>query len=150
MSRQLMIGAADKQLYAVQTPGGAPPRLVLSGGFGTVQYSDHVIRRLAQKYRAVRFDARARGKSGTSADYSVRAAVDDIGRVIDAPDIKRPILVRPVVGTMFHRTTSAGRWQAGRPPWSWPPRPHRPAPTTGASRFRLLMASATTTALSRW
>ncbi|HEX4624174.1 MAG TPA: alpha/beta fold hydrolase [Solirubrobacteraceae bacterium] len=36
---------------------------------------------------------RARGKSGTSADYSVGAAVDDIGRVIDATDIKRPILV---------------------------------------------------------
>jgi pimeloyl-ACP methyl ester carboxylesterase len=57
-----------------------------------MQNWDHVIRRLAQKYRAVRVDARARGKSGTSADYSVRAAVDDIGRVIDATDI-RPILV---------------------------------------------------------
>ena len=41
----------------------------------------------------MRFDARARGKSWTSADYSVGAAVDDIGRVIDATDIKRPILV---------------------------------------------------------
>ena len=41
----------------------------------------------------MRFDARARGKSGTSADYSVRAAVDDIGRVIDATEIEHPILV---------------------------------------------------------
>src|SRR5215211_6409104 len=93
MSRQLMISAADTQLYAVDTPGGTPPLLFLSGGFGTVQTWDHVIRRLDQKYRAVRFDARARGKSGTSADYSVRAAVDDIGRVIDATEINRPILV---------------------------------------------------------
>ena len=41
----------------------------------------------------MRFDARARGKSGTSADYSVQAAVDDIGRVIEATGIERPILV---------------------------------------------------------
>jgi pimeloyl-ACP methyl ester carboxylesterase len=93
MSRQLMIPAADTQLHAIDTPGGTPPLLFLSGGFGTVQNWDHVIRRLAQNYRAVRFDARARGKSGTSADYSVRAAVDDIGRVIDATEIKRPILI---------------------------------------------------------
>ena len=93
MSGQLMIPAADTQLHAVDTPGGTPPLLFLSGGFGSVQNWDHVIRRLAQKYRTVRFDARARGKSGTSADYSVRGAVDDIGRVIDATDIERPILV---------------------------------------------------------
>ena len=93
MSGQLMIPAADTQLHAVDTPGGTPPLLFLSGGFGSVQNWDRVIRRLAQKYRAVRFDARARGKSGTSADYSVSAAVDDVGRVIDATEIERPILV---------------------------------------------------------
>jgi hypothetical protein len=40
-----------------------------------------------------RFDARARGKSGRSADYSLSAAVDDVGRVIDATGIQHPILV---------------------------------------------------------
>ena len=60
-----MIPAADTRLYAVDTPGGTPSLLFLGGGFGSVQNWDHVIRRLAQKYRAVRFDARARGKSGT-------------------------------------------------------------------------------------
>jgi pimeloyl-ACP methyl ester carboxylesterase len=93
MSRQLMIPAADTQLYTVDTPGDAPPLLFLSGGFGTVRNWDRVIRRLAGKNRAVRFDARARGKSGRSADYSVRAAVDDVGRVIEATGIERPILV---------------------------------------------------------
>ena len=93
MSRQLMIPAADTQLYAVDTAGGTPAVLFLSGGFGTVQNWNRVIGRLAGKYRAVRFDARARGKSGTSADYSVPAAVDDVGRVIDATGIERPILV---------------------------------------------------------
>src|SRR5436190_12816765 len=77
-----MIPAADTRLYAVDTPGGAPPLLFLSGGFGTVQNWSRVIRRLDGKYHTVRFDARARGKSGRSADYSeemrtVRGAVAD-------------------------------------------------------------------------
>lgn len=93
MSRQLMIPAADTRLYAVDAQGAPPALLFLSGGFGTVQNWSHVIRRLDGKYRTVRFDARARGKSGRSADYSVQAAVDDIGRVIDATGIDRPILV---------------------------------------------------------
>ena len=93
MSRQLTIPAADTRLYAVDTPGGTPALLFLSGGFGTVQNWSRVIRRLDGKYGTVRFDARARGKSGRSADYSVQAAVDDIGRVINATGIERPILV---------------------------------------------------------
>jgi pimeloyl-ACP methyl ester carboxylesterase len=93
MSHKLMIPAGDTQLYAVAAAGGAPALLFLSGGFGTVQNWSRVVRRLDGKYRTVRFDARARGKSGRSADYSIRAAVDDIGRVIDATGIERPILV---------------------------------------------------------
>ena len=75
-------------------PGRTPPLLFLNGGFGSLQNWDRVIRRLAGKYRAVRFDAQARGRSGTSADYSVRGAVDDISRVIEATGVQRPILVR--------------------------------------------------------
>jgi pimeloyl-ACP methyl ester carboxylesterase len=81
------------RLYAVDAPGGAPPLVFLGGGFGTVQNWSRVIRGLGGKYRTVRFDARGRGKSGGSADYSVQAAVDDIGRVIDATGIECPILV---------------------------------------------------------
>jgi pimeloyl-ACP methyl ester carboxylesterase len=110
MSRQLMIPTTDTQLYAVDTAGGAPAVLFLSGGFGTVQNWNRVIRRLAGKYRAVRFDARARGKSGTSADYSVPAAVDDVGRVIDATGIERPILVG-----WSHGATIAVRYAAQHP-----------------------------------
>src|SRR5262249_10251853 len=43
--------------------------------------------------RAVRFDGRARGKSGTSADYSIAGAVDDVGRVIEAVKIERPVVI---------------------------------------------------------
>jgi pimeloyl-ACP methyl ester carboxylesterase len=93
MARQLMIPSADTQLYTVDTPGGDPPVLFLSGGFGSVRNWNRVIERLGGRNRAVRFDARARGKSGTSADYSVQGAVDDVGRVIDATGIERPIVV---------------------------------------------------------
>ena len=90
---ELEIPVADTQLYAVDAPGATPALLLISGGFGTVQNWSGVIRRLHGKYRTVRFDARARGKSGKSADYSARGAVEDIGRVIDSTEIERPILV---------------------------------------------------------
>jgi pimeloyl-ACP methyl ester carboxylesterase len=93
MSRQLMVPAADTRLYSVDEPGGAPALLFLSGGFGTVRNWSHVMDRLGGKYRTVRFDARARGKSGRSADYSAQGAVDDVGRVIEATGLERPILV---------------------------------------------------------
>src|SRR4051812_42096954 len=110
MSRKLMVPAADTRLYAVDAPGGTPPLLLLSGGFGTVQNWSRVIRRLDGKYRTVRFDARARGKSSRSADYSVQAAVDDIGRVIDATGVERPILVG-----WSHGATIAVRYAAQHP-----------------------------------
>jgi pimeloyl-ACP methyl ester carboxylesterase len=110
ISRQITIPAADTRLYAVDAPGGTPPLLFLSGGFGTVQNWSRVIRRLDGKYRTVRFDARARGKSGRSADYSIQAAVDDIGRVIDATGIERPILVG-----WSHGATLAVRYAAQYP-----------------------------------
>jgi pimeloyl-ACP methyl ester carboxylesterase len=105
-----MIPAGDTQLHAVDAPGGAPALLFLGGGFGTVRNWSRVIRGLDGKYRTVRFDARARGKSGRSADYSVRAAVDDVGRVIDATGIERPILVG-----WSHGATLAVRYAAQHP-----------------------------------
>jgi pimeloyl-ACP methyl ester carboxylesterase len=88
-----MVPVGDTRLHVVDTPGGTPPVLFLSGGFGSVQSWRRVLRRLDGRYRTVGFDARARGKSGTSIDYSVPAAVDDVGRVIDATTIERPVIV---------------------------------------------------------
>ena len=110
MSRELMIPAADTRLYAVDDPGGTPAVLFIGGGFGTVQNWSRVIRLIDGKYRSVRFDARARGKSGKSEDYSIQAAVDDVGRVIDATDAERPILVG-----WSHGATLAVRYTAQHP-----------------------------------
>jgi pimeloyl-ACP methyl ester carboxylesterase len=110
MTQTVTIPAADTRLHALDTPGGEPALLFLSGGFGTVQNWNRVISRLDGKYRAVRFDARARGKSDQSSDYSIQAAVDDIGRVIDATGIERPILVG-----WSHGATLAVRYTAQHP-----------------------------------
>ena len=110
MPRQLTIPTADTRLYAVDSPGGTPPLLFLNGGFGTLRSWDGVIERLAGRYRTIRFDARARGRSGRSVDYSVQAAVDDIGRVIEETGIERPVLVG-----WSHGATIAVRYAARRP-----------------------------------
>jgi pimeloyl-ACP methyl ester carboxylesterase len=88
-----MVPAADTRLYTVVNEGGDPPLLFISGGFGTVQNWNRVIEQLKGGNRVVRFDSRARGKSGTSADYSMQSAVDDVGRVIEATGLERPVLV---------------------------------------------------------
>ncbi|MEV4313807.1 alpha/beta hydrolase family protein [Actinocrispum sp. NPDC049592] len=97
-------------LHTLDHPGGSPALLMLNGAFGTVRNWDRVVQRLAGKYRTVRFDARARGKSGTSADYSVAAAVEDVGRVMQATGLTRPVLVG-----WSHGATLAVRYAAQHP-----------------------------------
>jgi pimeloyl-ACP methyl ester carboxylesterase len=105
-----MVPAGDTRLHVVDDAGDTPAVLFLSGGFGTVRDWDRVLRTLDGRYRTVRFDARARGKSDRSADYSVRAATDDVGRVVDATGVERPI----VVG-WSHGATIAVRYAAQHP-----------------------------------
>lgn len=89
----LKIKSADTTLFAVDSAGSEPSLLFVNGGFATLSSWNPVLRLLNGKYRTVGFDGRARGKSGTSSDYSVAGAVDDIGRVIEATGLSRPILV---------------------------------------------------------
>lgn len=110
MSRQLKIPAGDTELNALDSEGGEPAVVFLSGGFGTMRDWNQVIRRLAGRHRTVRFDARGRGKSGTSADYSVAGAVEDVGRVIAATGLERPVLVG-----WSHGATIAVRHAAAHP-----------------------------------
>jgi pimeloyl-ACP methyl ester carboxylesterase len=93
MSVSFTVPAGDTVLHAVDEPGGTPGLLFLNGALATLRDWDRVIQRLAGRYRTVRYDTRARGKSGTSADYSLRAEVEDIGRVIEAAGLRRPVLV---------------------------------------------------------
>jgi pimeloyl-ACP methyl ester carboxylesterase len=110
MSQQLTVTASDAKLHVVDTPGGEPALVFINGAFGTLTNWRRVIERLAGKYRTVQYDGRARGKSSTSADYSVQAAVDDIGRVIDATHLPRSVLVG-----WSHGATLAVRYAAQHP-----------------------------------
>ncbi|WP_433256732.1 alpha/beta fold hydrolase [Streptosporangium sp. CA-135522] len=87
------VQTADTRLHGTDTPGPTPALLFLNGAFATQRHWKRVIQRLGGMYRTITFDARARGKSGTSSDYSTQAAVDDVGRVIAETGVERPILV---------------------------------------------------------
>lgn len=93
MSREFTVEAPDTRLRGVDTPGAEPPLLFLNGGFSTRRHWRRVLARLGGAHRTVTFDARARGRSGRSADCSLRSAIDDVDRVIETTALDRPILV---------------------------------------------------------
>jgi pimeloyl-ACP methyl ester carboxylesterase len=106
----LTVPAGDTTVHVLDKPGGTPTLVLINGAFGTMQDWNRVVDRLGDKYRVVRFDARGRGKSGTSADYSLRAAVEDVGRVIEAAKVDSPVLVG-----WSHGATTAVRYAAAHP-----------------------------------
>jgi pimeloyl-ACP methyl ester carboxylesterase len=110
MCAQLTVPVLDTNLHVVDTPGPDPALVFINGGFATLRAWRAVIARLAGSHRTIQFDARGRGKSGTSSDYSVQAAVDDIGAVLQATDARRPILVG-----WSHGATTAVRYAAQHP-----------------------------------
>ncbi|MGW4706020.1 alpha/beta fold hydrolase, partial [Streptomyces sp. NPDC004285] len=93
MSREFTVDAPDARIHGVDTPGAEPPLLFLNGGFSTRRSWRHVLARLGGTHRTVTFDARGRGRSGTPADWSLRATIDDVDRVIEARGLDLPILV---------------------------------------------------------
>jgi pimeloyl-ACP methyl ester carboxylesterase len=110
VTRELRIPTPDSELFVVDTQSGAPPLVFLNGAFATLQTWNRVLERLGPRFRGIRFDARGRGKSSPSADYSVQSAVDDVGRVVAATEVERPV----VVG-WSHGATLAVRYAAQHP-----------------------------------
>jgi pimeloyl-ACP methyl ester carboxylesterase len=106
----LTVPAGDTRLHVLDAEGGAPPVVLINGAFGTLQNWNRVTAGLGDRYRVIRFDARGRGKSGTSADYSVTTAAEDIGRVMTATGVTRPVLVG-----WSHGATTAVRYAARNP-----------------------------------
>ncbi|MBA8956799.1 alpha/beta fold hydrolase [Actinomadura namibiensis] len=92
MSRNLKVPVADTVLDCNDTEGPGRPILLLNGMYATQRYWRGLLPLLTGRYRVVTFDGRARGKSGTSSDYSFAGCLDDITAVLDATGLQRPIL----------------------------------------------------------
>ncbi|HEY3502724.1 MAG TPA: alpha/beta fold hydrolase [Actinocatenispora sp.] len=92
MSRHLRVPVADTVLDCNDTEGRGQPVLLLNGAFATQHHWKKVLPLLTDRYRVVTFDGRARGKSGTSSDYSFAGSLDDVTAILEATDLQRPIL----------------------------------------------------------
>ena len=93
MGRHLKIAVADTVLDANDTEGDGFPLLLLNGMLATQRSWKGLMQLFGGRYRVVTFDARARGRSGTSKDYSFASAVEDVSTVLEATGISRPVLV---------------------------------------------------------
>lgn len=88
-----MVPVDDTALAVTDTGGAGPSVIYLNGQFARQSSWRRVIAELGGDYRHITYDERARGRSKRSADYSFEAAVRDIGAVLEARDVDRPLLV---------------------------------------------------------
>ncbi|HEY7009116.1 MAG TPA: alpha/beta hydrolase [Jatrophihabitantaceae bacterium] len=88
-----MVPVDDTALAVTDTGGPGAPVIYLNGQFGTQSQWRRVIAELGSGYRHVTYDERARGGSKLSADYSFEAGVRDIGTVLAAGGVNRPVIL---------------------------------------------------------
>src|SRR5262245_25352531 len=93
MARHMTIPVADTVLDANDTEGDGFPLLLLNGMLATQRSWKGLLQLLEGRYRVVTFDARARGRSGTSKDYSFASSLEDVSAVLEATGTSRPVLV---------------------------------------------------------
>lgn len=89
-----MVPVDDTALAVTDTGGPGIPVVYLNGQFATQGYWRKVVADLGPGFRHITYDERARGKrSKKSADYSFEAAVRDVGAVLAAREVERPLVV---------------------------------------------------------
>jgi pimeloyl-ACP methyl ester carboxylesterase len=88
-----MVPVDDTALAVTDTGGSGVALIYLNGQFGTQSHWRRVIAELGGGYRHVTYDERGRGRSKRSADYSFEAGVRDIGAVLQARDVRDPVLL---------------------------------------------------------
>nr|WP_236715175.1 alpha/beta hydrolase [Nonomuraea pusilla] len=89
-----MVPVDDTALAVTDTGGPGPSVLYLNGQFASQRYWRRVIAELGSGYRHITYDMRARGRSRRSAAAaSFEAHVGDVGTVLAARGVERPILV---------------------------------------------------------
>ncbi|RKT16364.1 pimeloyl-ACP methyl ester carboxylesterase [Streptomyces sp. 1114.5] len=100
----------DTTLAVTDTGGPGRPVVYLNGSYADQSHWKRVIAELGDGYRHISYDERARGKSGTSADYSFESSVRSLDAVLTARGVERPILVGWSYGAML-----AIHWAARNP-----------------------------------
>ena len=93
MSEVLEVLNADTTLRCTDSEGDGTAVLFLNGAFGTQMDWRRIVGRLSGQYRTVTFDARGRGKSSASLEYSFVADLSDVAAVVTRTAIERPLLV---------------------------------------------------------
>lgn len=88
-----MVPVDDTALAVTDRRGPGPAVVYLNGAFASQRHWRRVIADLGPQWRHITYDERARGRSRTSADYSVEAAVRDVDAVLEATGVQRPLLV---------------------------------------------------------
>lgn len=88
-----MVPFEDTALAVTDHRGPGPAVVYLNGGFGSQGHWKPVISELGPEWRHITYDERARGRSKTSADYSVESAVRDVDAILEATGVERPVLV---------------------------------------------------------
>ncbi|MEU6784991.1 alpha/beta hydrolase [Nonomuraea angiospora] len=107
-NRRIITGKGVR--LAVRDSGGDAPPMVLIHGLGTPQRSwDSVARLLEPTFRVITFDLRGHGRSTDSQDHSIDTYVEDVLTVLDATDVRRPILVGHSLGALLALESGAGR-----------------------------------------
>ncbi|KAB8192065.1 alpha/beta fold hydrolase [Nonomuraea phyllanthi] len=89
-----MVAVDDTALAVTDTGGPGPCVVYLNGQFASQRYWRRVIAELGSGYRNVTYDMRARGRSRRSATAaSFEAHVGDVGAILAARGVERPLLV---------------------------------------------------------
>ncbi|WP_030060055.1 MULTISPECIES: alpha/beta fold hydrolase [Streptomyces] len=105
-----MVSVDDTALAVTDTGGAGIPVVYLNGSYADQSHWKHVIAELGDGYRHITYDERARGKSGTSSDYTFEASVRSLDAVLAARGVERAILVGWSYGAML-----AIHWAARNP-----------------------------------
>jgi pimeloyl-ACP methyl ester carboxylesterase len=88
-----MVRVDDTELAVTDSGGPGLPLVYLNGQFATQSNWRLVTAELGEAYRHITYDERARGRSKRSADYSFDSAVRDVGAILEARQVDRPMLV---------------------------------------------------------
>ncbi|MDX8037120.1 alpha/beta fold hydrolase [Lentzea sp. BCCO 10_0856] len=88
-----MVPVDDTALAFTDTGGPGRSVLYLNGSYASQRSWRPVIAELGTGWRHITYDERARGASKRSADYSFEACLRDVGAIVAASDVDRPLLV---------------------------------------------------------